>query len=150
MTIRLTDVPATEGGNGALAFQTVPQVPGVQVRVGLENKSRGEYTVLVEEQMSREAVPTASIRVRLEIADKSLRPRLVSHRLDAANRVARHQFDFRTNLSRREFAERVSVGIISEATLKKNCLHLGDANGLRVPIVDEDATLIPSAANTSF
>jgi hypothetical protein len=148
MTIRLADAPATDAGKGA--FQAVPQVPGLQVRVELENKSRGEYSVLVEEQVAREPTPAGAIRVRLEISDKSLQPRLVSHRFDAANRVARHQFDFLSSLSRREFAERITVGIISEAALKKNCLHLGDANGLRVPIVDEDATLVPSASSSSF
>jgi hypothetical protein len=148
MTIRLTDLPATEAGEGP--FQPVPQVAGAQVRAALENPSRGVYSVVVEEQISGNSTPSGAIRVALEISDKSLQPRLVSHRLDAANQVARHQFDFRSDLNRRDFAERVSIGIVSEAVIKKNCMHLDDVNGLRVPIVDEDATLAPSTTGSAF
>jgi hypothetical protein len=148
LTLRLVDLPTTETSEGS--FQAVPQIPGVQINVMLENPSRGVYNVLVEEQLSADSSPAGALRVALDISDQSLQPRSVSHRLDAANHVARHQFEFRCNLNRREFVERVSVGIISEAAIKKNCIHLGNANGLRVPIVDEDATLVPNTTGSSF
>ena len=148
LTLRLTDLPITEAGNGP--SQAVPQVPGVQVRAELENPSRGVYNVIVEEQLSTDSSSTGAIRVGLTISDQSLQPRLVSHRLDAANHVAQHQFEFRCNLGLREFAERVSVSIVSEAAIKKNCMHLENANGLRVPIVNEDATLAPNTTSSTF
>jgi hypothetical protein len=148
LTLRLTDLPVTEADKGS--FQAVPEVPGIRVRAELENPSRGVYNVLVEEQLATDSSSGGAIRVGLDISDSALQPRLVSHRLDAANRVARHQFEFRCDLNRREFAERVSIGIVSEAAIKKNCMYLENAGGLRVPIIDEDATLAPNTTSSSF
>ena len=141
-TIQLSDIERSE--SSSTAFQTLPQVSGVSIRAKLEAGERGEYNVLVEEKHASNNSSAGAVRVSLMIKDPNLRPGLVSHRFDTANRVARHQFAFRTDLKRNEFAERVSIAIVSAATLKENSFGMNDPNGLRVPIVQEGHTLAPS------
>lgn len=143
-TIRLAEVGQRD--LASVPFQAVPAVAGVEVRAAFTAESTGQYVVQVDERFASDGSRGGLLRVSVEAKDPSITPQAASRQYDLANRIARHRFRYASSLTPRQFAEQIAVRFTSAEAIKSNAMHLANPEGLRVTIIEDDATHVPTAA----